>query len=210
MVDIENPDAIPKYKIIFLGDQSTGKSSIINRFVNNQFDTTYQATIGLDFLSKNVQIGDQDVRLLLYDTAGQEKFRSLIPMYIRDAQIVFFVYDITRRDSFDNIPKWFTDVLELKTTEAIYVLIGNKIDLNSERTVKEDEGKKFAMEKNILFQEVSAKTGDNFENLFYENVFEAIDQKFRPSEHIYREESQGQVLQDIQKTDKSKKKKMCC
>lgn len=130
-------------------------------------------------------------------------------MYIRDAQIVFFIYDITRRDSFDNIPKWFTDVLELKTSEAIYLLVGNKKDLETERTVNEDEGKKFSSEKNILFQEVSAKTGANFEELFYDKVFEAIDSKFKPSTQTLKEEHQGQVLQDVKKTEKVKKKKCC-
>ena len=84
-----NPE-IPKFKLIFLGDQSVGKSCIMNRFMNDTFTEEYQATIGLDFQSKNVQIDNQDIHLLLYDTAGQEKFRSLIPMYTRDANIILF------------------------------------------------------------------------------------------------------------------------
>ena len=90
--DSVNVEEVLKYKMIFVGDQSTGKSCILNRFANNQFDEQYQATIGLDFQSKNIIIKDQDVRILLYDTAGQEKFRSLIPMYIRESQIVLFVF----------------------------------------------------------------------------------------------------------------------
>lgn len=88
-------DEIPKFKIIFLGDQGVGKSSILNRFAQDKFEQNYQATIGLDFHSKNVTIDNVNVRLLLYDTAGQEKFKSLIPMYIRDANIIVVVYDIT-------------------------------------------------------------------------------------------------------------------
>jgi Ras-related protein Rab-6A len=99
-INVENQ----KYKMIFVGDQGTGKTCILNRFATNQFDEQYQTTIGLDFQSKNVSIHDQDVRLLLYDTAGQEKFRSLIPMYIRESNIILLVYDITRKESFDNIP----------------------------------------------------------------------------------------------------------
>ena len=87
-------DVAPKFKVIFLGDPSVGKSSILNRFVLDKFDTNYQATIGLDFQSKNILIDNRNVRLLLYDTAGQEKFRSLIPMYIRDANILIVTYDI--------------------------------------------------------------------------------------------------------------------
>ena len=86
-----------KFKIIFLGDQGVGKSSILNRFASDKFENNYQATIGLDFHSKNVLIEKQDVRLLLYDTAGQEKFKSLIPMYIRDAYEIMIVYNITSK-----------------------------------------------------------------------------------------------------------------
>ena len=87
-------DNLPHYKIIFLGDQAVGKSSILNRFYQDKFEPDYQATIGLDFHSKNTEINGTSVRLLLYDTAGQEKFKSLIPMYIRDANIILIVYDI--------------------------------------------------------------------------------------------------------------------
>ena len=147
--DSVNVEEVLKYKMIFVGDQSTGKSCILNRFANNQFDEQYQATIGLDFQSKNIIIKDQDVRILLYDTAGQEKFRSLIPMYIRESQIVLFVYDITRKDSFNSIPKWFSDVLDIKSNEAVFVLIGNKIDLENERKVSFKEGKQFADEQKL-------------------------------------------------------------
>ena len=120
---------IPKFKIIFLGDQGVGKSSILNRFANDKFENNYQATIGLDFHSKSARIDNQDVRLLLYDTAGQEKFRSLIPMYMRDADIIIVVYDITSKDSFTHINNWLEKVNELKGRDAIFALVGNKLDL---------------------------------------------------------------------------------
>ena len=174
-INVENQ----KYKMIFVGDQGTGKTCILNRFATNQFDEQYQTTIGLDFQSKNVSIHDQDVRLLLYDTAGQEKFRSLIPMYIRESNIILLVYDITRKESFNNIPKWFSDVLNIKSNEAIYVLVGNKIDLKDERKVSYEEGKKLADEKNIIFEEVSAKTGENFEILFRDKIYESLYRKYK-------------------------------
>ena len=174
-INVENQ----KYKMIFVGDQGTGKTCILNRFATNQFDEQYQTTIGLDFQSKNVSIHDQDVRLLLYDTAGQEKFRSLIPMYIRESNIILLVYDITRKESFDNIPRWFSDVLNIKSNEAIYVLVGNKIDLKDQRKVTYNEGKKLADEKNIIFEEVSAKTGENFEELFRDKIYESIYRKYK-------------------------------
>ena len=226
-----NVEDVLKYKMIFVGDQGTGKSCILNRFANNQFDDQYQATIGLDFQSKNVLIKDQDVRLLLYDTAGQEKFRSLIPMYIRESHIVLFVYDITRKESFDSIPKWFSDVLDIKSNEAVFVLIGNKIDLENERKVSFEEGKKFADEKNIIFGEVSAKTGDGFEILFREHIFELIYIKFKkdfekkvlldtdydlndnPDDDKNKEnivKNNIKIDYTVNEKNKEKKKKKCC
>ena len=168
-----------KLKLIVVGNQGTGKSCILNRFVNETFDENYQATIGLDFQSKNVTIHDQDVRLILYDTAGQEKFRSLIPMYIREAQIILLIYDISDKDSFDSIPKWIQEVLDVKNSEAVFALIGNKNDLEKERKVTFEEGQKFADENKFIFQEVSAKNGNNFEKLFEVQLFEAVYNKFK-------------------------------
>nr|KJB48800.1 hypothetical protein B456_008G090100 [Gossypium raimondii] len=85
---------LAKYKLVFLGDQSIGKTSIITRFMYDKFDTTYQATIGIDFLSKTMYLEDRTVRLQLWDTAGQERFRSLIPSYIRDSSVAVIVYDV--------------------------------------------------------------------------------------------------------------------
>ena len=177
--DIVPPEDLLKLKLIVVGNQGTGKSCILNRFVNETFEENYQATIGLDFQSKNVTIHDQDVRLILYDTAGQEKFRSLIPMYIREAQIILLIYDISERESFDSMPKWLKEVIDVKNTDAVFALIGNKIDLEDKRTVTLEEGQKYANENNFIFQEVSAKTGQNFETLFETKIFEAIYNKFK-------------------------------
>ena len=184
-----NDGEIPKFKIIFLGDQGVGKSSILNRFAQDRFEQSYQATIGLDFHSKNVKIDNQDVRLLLYDTAGQEKFRSLIPMYIRDANIIIVVYDITSniffiiyfvdKDSFIHTSHWLNEVKDLKRDDAIFALVGNKIDLNEQRQVTKEEVEAVALEKKIIFHEVSAKTGININNLFYKDIFDQIILKFK-------------------------------
>ena len=204
-----NPE-IPKYKIIFLGDQSVGKSCILNRFLNDTFIEEYQATIGLDFQSKNVQIDNQDIHLLLYDTAGQEKFRSLIPMYTRDANIILLVYDISNRDSFTNLSQWLKDLTNVNMEEIILCVVGNKIDLIDKRAVNTEEGKKFAEEHGFIFQEISAKTGDGFSDLFYKNLFEQIRIKFRPGGQLPASEINDIKFNIDQEDNQNTSKRKCC
>ena len=204
-----NPE-IPKYKLIFLGDQNVGKSCILNRFINDTFKEDYQATIGLDFQSKNVQIDNQDIHLLLYDTAGQEKFRSLIPMYTRDANIVLLVYDTTSKDTFMHLSDWLNDLTNLKKEEVIFALVGNKIDITDKREVTPEEGEKFAEEQRFIFQEVSAKTGEGFSDLFYKSLFERIRVKFRPGGQQPTTEVNDIKFNIEQQAKKSESKRKCC
>ena len=205
----KNPET-PKYKLIFLGDQNVGKSSILNRFLNDTFVEEYQATIGLDFQSKNVQIDNQDIHLLLYDTAGQEKFRSLIPMYTRDANIILLVYDITNKESFENLSLWLKDLTNININEVIVCIVGNKIDLTEKREVTNEEGQKFGEEHDFIFQEVSAKTGDGFSELFYKSLFEKIRTKFRPMGQQPAAEINDIKFNIAQEENRNKKKKKCC
>jgi Ras-related protein Rab-6A len=159
-------EALSKYKLVFLGDQSVGKTSIITRFMYDTFDSTYQATIGIDFLSKTMYLEDRTVRLQLWDTAGQERFRSLIPSYIRDSSVAIIVYDITNRNSFMNTVKWIDDVRSERGNDVIMMLVGNKTDLADKRQVSVEEGEAKAKEYDIMFIETSAKAGFNIKALF--------------------------------------------
>ncbi|GAA5867848.1 hypothetical protein JCM1840_003464 [Sporobolomyces johnsonii] len=158
--------ALKKFKLVFLGEQSVGKTSLITRFMYDTFDNTYQATIGIDFLSKTMYLEDRTVRLQLWDTAGQERFRSLIPSYIRDSSVAVVVYDITNRTSFLNTSKWVDDVRSERGNDVIIVLVGNKTDLNDKRQVTTDEAEQKAKELNVMFIETSAKAGHNVKTLF--------------------------------------------
>ena len=204
-----NPE-IPKYKLIFLGDQSVGKSCILNRFMNDTFTEEYQATIGLDFQSKNVQIDNQDIHLLLYDTAGQEKFRSLIPMYTRDANIILLVYDISSKESFLHLSDWLRDLTNIKKEDVIFAVVGNKTDLDDRREVTSEEGENFAKEQQFIFAEVSAKTGDGFSELFYKNLFEKIRTKFRPMGQQPAAEINDIKFSIDQGENRTKPKRKCC
>ncbi|KAL8286139.1 hypothetical protein RQP46_004627 [Phenoliferia psychrophenolica] len=158
--------ALKKFKLVFLGEQSVGKTSLITRFMYDTFDNTYQATIGIDFLSKTMYLEDRTVRLQLWDTAGQERFRSLIPSYIRDSSVAVVVYDITNRTSFMNTSKWVEDVRSERGNDVIIVLVGNKTDLNDKRQVTTEEAETKSKELNVMFIETSAKAGHNVKTLF--------------------------------------------
>ncbi|XP_030754271.1 ras-related protein Rab-6A-like [Sitophilus oryzae] len=157
---------IKKYKLVFLGEQSVGKTSMITRFMYDSFDTNYQATIGIDFLSKTIYLHDKTVRLQLWDTAGQERFRSLIPSYIRDSHVAVIVYDITNYSSFEQTTRWIEDVRNERGNKVLIILVGNKVDLESLRKVPSDAADKLAKELNLVFLETSAKCGYNIKQLF--------------------------------------------
>ena len=140
-----------KFKIVFLGDQSVGKTSMILRFTQDSFDVKYQvsfyeltlllqATIGIDFLTKTVYVDDKTVRLQLWDTAGQERFRSLIPSYINDSSVAVVCYDITSKVSFENCQGWIDQARQIRGDDLTIILVGNKIDDAEKRQVSTDEG----------------------------------------------------------------------
>ena len=166
-----NPMA--KYKLVFLGDVYVGKTSIINRFMYETFDVNYQATIGIDFLSKTMYLDDRTVRLQLWDTAGQERFRSLIPSYIRDSSVAIVAFDVSNRQTFESISKWSDDVRAERGSEAIIVIVGNKTDKVEERSVTSEEAQNKAKELDAMYVETSAKTGDNIKTLF-RNIAQAL------------------------------------
>uniref|UniRef100_A0AAY4BQW9 Ras-related protein Rab-6B n=1 Tax=Denticeps clupeoides TaxID=299321 RepID=A0AAY4BQW9_9TELE len=150
----------------FFFSSLVGKTSLITRFMYDSFDNTYQATIGIDFLSKTMYLEDRTIRLQLWDTAGQERFRSLIPSYIRDSAAAVVVYDITNVNSFQQTTKWIDDVRTERGSDVIIMLVGNKTDLADKRQVSIEEGERKAKELNVMFIETSAKAGYNVKQLF--------------------------------------------
>ena len=166
---IENSTSSARHKIIFIGDAGVGKTTIISRIMDNPFIEEYEPSIGVDFMSKTLKYNGQNVKLQIWDTAGQEKYKGLIPSYVRNSSIVFVVYDISGKTSFDNIPKWINFIKSIENTTI--VLCGNKIDLEN-REVKKEEGEELAKKEGISFFEVSAKTNDNIKNMFYNVIAE--------------------------------------
>lgn len=187
MTSYNHPLSLRKYKLVFLGEHSVGKTSLITRFMYDSFDTSYQATIGIDFLSKTVYLNDKTIRFQLWDTAGQERFRSLIPSYIRDSSVAIVVYDITNTVSFEQTTKWIDDVRRERGNNVIILLVGNKVDLENLREVPTEVAATKAKQLDILFLETSAKLGYHVKQLFTQigNALPDLDPFINHKEELY-------------------------
>ena len=159
--------SVTRHKIIFVGDAGVGKTTIISRVMDNPFNEVYEPSRGVDFMSKIIKYRGQNIKLQIWDTAGQEKYKGLIPSYVRNSSIVFLIYDISVKTSFDNIPKWISFIRSIENTTL--VLCGNKIDLDK-REVTKEQGEALAQKEGIAFYEISAKSGEGIKNMFYNTV----------------------------------------
>ena len=194
---VDNSISVTRHKIIFVGDTATGKTSIIDRIIDNPFNDSPEYTIGIDFMSKNIRFRGQNIKIQIWDTCGQERYKGLIPLYVRNSFIVFIVYDISNHSSFDNIPNWISYVKSIVKTTMI--LCGNKTDLD--REVNKNEAEEIAKREGLLFFECSAKTNENIKNMFYSSIaglpiFGIDDQSER--ENLIRELLEENMGEDFQ------------
>ncbi len=204
---IEESDSEEAITIMILGNSQVGKTSFILRFVENTFQSTYLSTVGIDFKVKNINLGDKEYKLILYDTAGQERYKSLAPNLIKNACGIILVYDITNKSSFDSIPEIMEKVKEEKGNNFPMVLVGNKIDLE-QRSISYEEGKAFAEKNNLLFCECSSKNGKNIDMVFNLIIKDIINKKnFNDSKNISPTDS---VKANCPKKLKRKNKVGCC
>ena len=150
------------FKILIIGDSGVGKSNILLRYVDGMFSEEFISTIGVDFRIHTLQIENKNVKLQLWDTAGQDRFKSIVQSYYRGAAGILVVYDVTNRESFENINQWINEVQRL-SSEAQLVLVANKIDLSDKAKVTSEEGKSLALQFGIPFFEVSAKSNSNID-----------------------------------------------
>ena len=169
-----------RYKLVFVGDISVGKTAVVNRFIKNNFSGEYdvkkinflnlnlQATIGVDFAAKNIEYKNNSLKLQIWDSAGQERYKSLIPSYVRGSSIIFILFDVSNKSTFTNIINWIHFIKQINTEESVLILCGNKIDLP--RQVSTNEAKSLAEKENMFYFETSAKNGEGINNMMYTSI----------------------------------------
>ena len=196
-------------KILILGDSSVGKTSLLLQYADGYFPTVYVATIGVEYKIKPININGTNLNLQIWDTAGQERFRSITQNFMKGADGIIYVYDITNKQSFDNLRTWIRQSEE--TTEGFKkIIVGNKSDLEAERIVQKESLKKFCDDRHLTGLEASAKSGTNVKEIF-ENLTKMIVGDRTQDELIktYTEGARERGL-SIQNKKKKKDKKKCC
>ena len=201
------------FKLIIIGDSGTGKSCLTTKAVKNNFEDYYQATVGFEFLTFNMKINDLVIKMQIWDTCGQEIYKSLISNFYRNSSLAVIVYSIDNKESFEHAENWLTDLKSQANPDVRIFLVGNKSDLEEERKVSKDDGLKFKNDQGLdLFMETSAKTGYNARNvlieaakLLYADYLKYADSNPQPKNN------QNNDNVKIGGKDKDKeKKKGCC
>ena len=205
------------FKIIVIGDSGVGKSCLTTQAVRNNFEEFYTATVGFEFLTFNMRINNNVLKLQIWDTCGQEVYKSLISNFYRNSSLALILYAINNRDSFQHAETWLNDLKNQANPNVKVFLVGNKSDLENERVVSKEEGEKFKEEKKLdRFFETSAKTGENARSalleaakLLYKDYLKA---KQNLADSGQNDDNNNQMKGKlIKKTDdKSKGKKGCC
>ncbi|CAF0730573.1 unnamed protein product [Rotaria sp. Silwood1] len=158
-------------KILIIGESGVGKSCLLLRFTDDTFHTEMPATIGVDFKVKQLEVDENRVKLAIWDTAGHERFRTLVPAYYRGAHGAILVYDVCNRNSFQQLDRWIAELNTFSTKlNIIKMLVGNKIDCQDSREITREEGAKFARKYSMLFIETSARTREGVQIAFEELV----------------------------------------
>ncbi len=157
------------FKLIIIGDAGVGKSCLTTRATKDYFEENYSTTIGFEFFSLNIKVNEKTIKLQIWDTCGQEIYRSLISSFYRNSSLAFLVYSIDNIESFNNLTNWLNDLKNQSNPDIKIFLIGNKEDLNDDRKILFEDGEKFTKDNNFdLFFETSAKSGFNSKKVFME------------------------------------------
>ena len=206
------------FKLIVIGDSGVGKSCLTNKATKNIFDDTYNATVGFEFFTFNIRFNGKVVKLQIWDTCGQELYRSLITNFYRNSSLAIMVYSIISKESFDNVEMWLRELRSHSNPDVKVFLIGNKIDLEAEREVTTEQGENFYKQNHLnLFLESSAKTGFNSQNIFikaaeilYEDFTKYQDENSSNDNGSTNENNNNNKQRLDNYNNGYKKKNVCC
>ena len=206
------PEDYPQYdlsfKLIFIGDSSVGKSCLTTKAVKNNFEEYYQATVGFEFLTFNMKVNDKVIKLQIWDTCGQEIYKSLISNFYRNSSLAVLVYAIDNKESFTHVENWLNDLKSQASDDIRIFLVGNKSDLEEDRKVTREEGEKYKLDQHLdLFMETSAKTGQNARNVLVEAAKLLYNDYLKFDENSKKPEANKDNL--ILKSKKKEGKKCC-
>ena len=212
------------FKIIVIGDSGVGKSCLTMKATKNYFENYYSPTVGFEFFTFNVKLKEKNIRLQIWDTCGQEVYRSLISSFYKNSSLAILVYSIEERRSYENLEVWLNQIREQGNPGVKIILVGNKNDLEEKREVSLEEGKKFCKDFGLNnFFETSAKTGSNAQNAFIEAVKILYEENLKYKErankvkrnisnlgHLeFTPEVQNNLIIDDDDENRKKRKKCC-
>jgi small GTP-binding protein len=189
-------------KLLLLGDMAVGKTSLMMRLTDDEFNLNIIGTAGIDLKKKTLNVEGEDVKVLIYDTAGHDRFRLIAKSQYKGSNGIVLIYDVTDRKTFDNVAKWMEDIKENTDSKVEVLLVGNKIDKANESGVKSEEGLALGQKFQVSFVETSAKTGEGVNTAFLKivtNIFHKLKQTTRPEI----------ISTQAMNTDKKKKSKCC-
>ena len=209
-MDDENAKSV---KAVLLGESGVGKTCIIARFINNTFENNIMSTTGASYAGKTLsfdEFGGKCIKFEIWDTAGQEKYRALTKIFYKDAGVAILVYDITRKESFDEIKEyWYNQIKEFAPKNIVIGIAANKCDLYDNEQVSEDEARNFANEIGAVFKLTSASTNQGIEELFKGVGCRVLDPNYSDDSDNSEKKKDSNIKLDEKNTDK-KKRKGCC
>lgn len=198
----QGPESI---KVVLLGESGTGKTAIVTRFIHDTFRMSAVATVGASFHSKVMEYDGREFDLAIWDTAGQEIYRALTPMYYRSASVAIVVFDVLQNDTFTKVESWLEEIKEECTESIIVILCGNKCDGLDERQVSFHEAEEFARNKGITYCETSAMTGMGILFLF-QSVVRCVLERGRAAETVTNTDSKNLIPINLPESDN----RSCC
>ena len=217
-IDFNNLEIYEFNKIILIGDQGVGKTSIMSKFITNEFKSSYQATLGVEFKVKELYLNNTTcAKIRIWDTCGQERFRAITKQYFKNANGVFLVFDLSNKDTVNKLNIWYKDITDNIDEDCVVFLIGNKLDIKTRDIAISEEAKQFANDTKINYYEVSAKTGAGVVN-----VFEKIAKKLINNLKNERKQDEGNKFlnrnlniedysnKDRGKVEQTRNKTHCC